>query len=379
MPSHPKRRLLTVFTVFTIVMVGGFATWQLAIRSLKSQVEQALGPQGEVREIRVGLTGIEILDIRIRAQKNSGWPSEDELRAKRIVATPDLLDLLTARLSIDSIRIEDAYISMLHTRNGQMKIIPSLLEMQTVPAGKPAPDQARKPADGKPDTQTSIGNILLTGGVIEFYDASIRSTPIKLRLEQIDASIGKLLLPDLTGHTAIKIEGILKGNRQDGKLAIDGSIELATNASGFSTKLRGIDMTVLQPYLIQSAETGVRRGTLDLDLKSSVTKGKLRAPGTLTLADLELASSSGAFMGLPRSAAIGMMKDKKGRLSVKFVLEGDINDPKFSLNEQMATRLGSSLATTLGISLESLAKGVSGVGSGSAKGIGESVQKLLRK
>ncbi len=379
MPSQPKRRLLIVVTLVTALIIGGFAAWQFAIRSLKSQVEQALGPQGEVREIRVGLTGIEILDIRIRAQKNSGWPSEDELRAKRIVVTPDLLDLLTARLSINSIRIEDAYVAMLRTRGGQVKVIPSLLATKTGAEGKPAPTPAGTPGDSKPDTQISIGKILLSGGVIEFYDASIRSTPVKLRLEQIDASIGKLLLPDLTGHTAIKIDGVLKGNRQDGKLAIDGSIELATKDSGFSTKLRGIDMTVLQPYLIQSAETGVRRGTLDLDLKSSVTKGKLRAPGTLTLADLELASSSGTFMGLPRNATVGMMKDKKGRISVKFVLEGDINDPKFSLNEQMATRLASSLASSLGVSLESLAKGVGGVGSGSAKGIGDSLQKLLRK
>lgn len=379
MPSQSKRRLLIVITLVAALIFGGFAAWQLAIRSLKSQVEQALGPQGEVREIRVGLTGIEILDIRIRAQKNSGWPSEDQLRAKRIVVTPDLLDLLTARLSINGIRIEDAYIAMLRTRSGQMKVIPSLLETKTVPAGKPAPDPSRQPSNEKAATQISIGKILLAGGVIEFYDASVRSTPVKLRLEQIDASIGKLLLPDLTGHTAIKIDGVLKGNRQDGKLAIDGSIELATKDSGFSTKLRGIDMTVLQPYLIQAAETGVRRGTLDLDLKSSVAKGKLRAPGTLTLADLELASSSGTFMGLPRNAAIGMMKDKNNRISVKFVLEGDINDPKFSLNEQMATRLASSLAGSLGVSLESLAKGVESVGSGSAKGIGESIQKLLRQ
>lgn len=379
MSSQPKRRLLIVITLFTALIVGGFAAWQFAIRSLKSQVEQALGPQGEVREIRVGLTGIEILDIRIRSQKNSGWPSEDELRAKRIVVTPDLLDLLTARLSINSIRIEDAYIAMLRTRSGQMKVIPSLLETKTGPEGKPVSTPAGTPGNSKPDTQISIGKILLTGGIIEFYDASIRSTPVKVRLEQIDASIGKLLLPDLTGHTAIKIDGVLKGNRQDGKLAIDGSIELATKDSGFSTKLRGIDMTVLQPYLIQASETGVRRGTLDLDLKSSVAKGKLRAPGTLTLADLELASSSGTFMGLPRNATVGMMKDKKGRISVKFVLEGDINDPKFSLNEQMNTRLASSLASSLGVSLESLAKGVGSVGSGSAKGIGDSVQKLLRK
>ncbi len=379
MPNHQKRRLLIVLTVISVVVIGGFVGWQFAIRSLKSQVEQALGPQGEVREIRVGLTGIELVDIRIRAQANSGWPSEDELRAKRIVVTPDFLDLLTASLSIDSIRIEDAYVAMLRTRSGQMKIIPSLLDTRSMPAGQPAVDPAGKSGDDKPGTQIGIGKILLTAGVIEFFDASVRSTPVKLRLEQIDASVGKLLLPQLTGHTAIKIDGVIKGNRQDGRLAIDGSMELATKESGFSTKLRGVDMTVLQPYLIRAAETGVRRGTLDLDLKSSIAKGKLRAPGTLTLADLELASSSGSFMGLPRNVATGMMKDKKGRISVKFVLEGDINDPKFSLNEQMAMRLGSALANSLGISLESLAKGVGSVGSGSAKGIGESVQKLLRK
>lgn len=379
MPNHQKRRLLIVLTVISVVVIGGFVGWQFAIRSLKSQVEQALGPQGEVREIRVGLTGIELLDIRIRAQANSGWPSEDELRAKRIVVTPDFLDLITASLSIDSIRIEDAYVAMLRTRSGQMKIIPSLLGTRSMPAGQPAVDPAGKSGDDKAGTQIGIGKILLTAGVIEFFDASVRSTPVKLRLEQIDASVGKLLLPQLTGHTAIKIDGVIKGNRQDGRLAIDGSMELATKESGFSTKLRGVDMTVLQPYLIRAAETGVRRGTLDLDLKSSIAKGKLRAPGTLTLADLELASSSGSFMGLPRNVATGMMKDKKGRISVKFVLEGDINDPKFSLNEQMAMRLGSALANSLGISLESLAKGVGSVGSGSAKGIGESVQKLLRK
>jgi len=379
MPSQPKRRLLIALTLVAALIIGGFAAWQFAIRSLKSQVELALGPQGEVRDIRVGLTGIEILDIRIRAQKDSGWPGEDELRAKRILVTPDFLDLLTARLSIATVKIEGAYIAMLRTRNGQMKVLPSLLGAKAEAAGKPMPDPAGKTGEGKPDTQISIGKITLTEGIIEFYDGSIRSTPVKIRLEQIDASIGKLLLPGLTGHTAIKIDGVLKGNRQDGKLAIDGSIELATKDSGLSTRLRGVDMTVLQPYLIQATETGVRRGTLDLDLKSSVAKGKLRAPGTLTLADMELASSSGTFMGLPRNAAVGLMKDKKGRISVKFVLEGDINDPKFSLNEHLTTRLGSSLASSLGVSLESLTKGVGSVGSGSAKGIGDSAKKLLRK
>ena len=378
MEKNRQRRLLLILAIIAIVIAGGFATWRFGIRTLKSQIEQALGPNGEVQEINVGLTGIDIVDIRIRAPKNGNWPSEDELRAKRIHIRPDILDLLTAKVSIASIDIEGAYVAMLRTKSGQMKIIPSLLGAPAAQTGNATKSGKTEEAE-KPGTPIRISEITLTDGTIEFYDASVRATPVKLRLENIKARIGKLQLPELTGHTSVTIDGTLKGNRQDGKLAIDGSIELATKESGLSTKLRGVDMTVLQPYLIQSAETGVRRGTLDLNLKSSVTAGKLRAPGTLTLSDLELTSGSSTFMGLPRSAAVSMMKDKKGKISLKFVLEGDINDPRFSLNENLTTRLGSSLAGTLGISVESLAKGVGSVGSNSAKAIGDSLGKLLGK
>lgn len=376
MSANTKRRLLITLGVVVAVAGGGFAAWQFGIRALKTQVEQALGPQGEVREIRVGLAGIEIADLRIRAPKNAGWPSEDELRAQRIVVTPNILDLLTASVSLSSIRVEGAYVSMLRAKDGKVKLIPSLLGAQAAPQGKASPEAGK---DGGQKTPITIGGIVLAGGTIEFFDASVRATPVKVRLEQIEAQIGKLRLPDLTGHTSIKVDGVIKGNRQDGKLAIDGSVELATKESGVTTKLRGVDMTVLQPYLIQAAETGVKRGTLDLDLKSSVAKGKLRAPGTLTLSDLELTSGSGSFMGMPRNAAVGLLKDKKGKISVKFVLEGDINDPQFSLNEHLATRLGTSLAGSLGVSIESLAKGVGSAGSSSAKAIGESVGKLFKK
>ena len=335
MPRRSLSRLIIIGIV--LFLVAGFIGFQLAIRSLKGRIEQALGPQGEVRVLR-------------------------------------------ARLSVDSIRVEGAYVSMLRTRSGQVRILPSLLGES---AGKPVEAKsAGASAEGESGAgmpQIRIGKIELADGAVEFIDASIRSKPVKFRIEQISAAIGRIQLPELNGQTLLDIKGVLKGDRQDGKLSIDGSIELASKNSGITTKLRGIDMTVLQPYLIRAAETGVRRGTLDLDLKSSVAAGKLRAPGTLTLSDLELSSAPGSFMGLPRDATIALMKGKNGKISVKFLLEGDINDPRFSLNEQFATRLGASVADSLGISLESLAKGVGSIGGSSAKSIGESVGKLFRK
>ena len=108
-------------------------------------------------------------------------------------------------------------------------------------------------------------------------------------------------------------------------------------------------------------------------------QGVLHAPGSITLSDLELTSASGTIMGLPRNAAIALMKNRKGKISVNFVLEGNINDPHFSLNENLTTRIATSLGGTLGVSVEELTKGVGTVGSSAAKGLSDTIGKLFKK
>jgi hypothetical protein len=257
---------------------------------------------------------------------------------------------------------------MLRAKDGRMRVLPSLLE-------KPATTDEKNNAP-----PVSIGKIELIDSVVEFFDATVRQPALKIRLEQINATVEKFQLPDLKGQSKIAIDGILKGVKHDGKISINGPIELASKESELTTRLRGVDLVALQPYLIKAAETGVSKGTLDLDLKSTVQKGILHAPGTLTLNGLELASTgSGSFMGMPRSAVVSTMKDKNGQISIKFTLDGNINDPHFSLNESFMTRIGSSMAGSLGVSIEGLAKGVGSAGGGIAKGVGDSVGKLFGK
>ena len=380
MATRNRRWSLIIAGSVIGLLVAGFAAFQFTIQSLKGQVEKALGPQGEVKEIRVGLTGVEVIGIRIKApaapdksSKQTPWPAEDQLRAERILITPSFMDLLTARVALQTIRIEGAYISMLRTKDGHIKVLPGLLDK----SGADAP--GKKGADNGPATPITIGKIELVNGVIEFFDASVQNPPHKLRLEQINAGIGKLKLPDLDGFSTIDLIGILKGVRQDGKITISGTMEFGSKESGISTRLRNVDLIALQPYLIKASESGVKKGTLDLDLNSSVQRGKLHAPGTLTLKDLELASTSGTIMGMPRSAAIAMMKNRDGKIAVKFVLDGDVNDPRFSLNENLTTRIGSAVAGSLGVSIEGLAKGVGEIGGGAVRGIESSIGKLIKK
>ena len=78
-------------------------------------------------------------------------------------------------------------------------------------------------------------------------------------------------------------------------------------------------------------------------------------------------------MGLPRSAAVSLMKNRKGKIVINFSLDGNVNDPHFSLNENLMTKITASFANSLGISVESLAKGVESVGGGIVEGIGKTL------
>lgn len=377
-PVSAPRRSWPLFLLGGLLLLAllGFAAFQVAVHLLQGQVLAALGPRAELRELRVGLGGVEILGLRLPAEPGAGkgaWPAPDQLRAERVLVVPSLADLLGARVVLSRIRVEGAYLSLLRTRDGRLRVLPGLTEGRNKEEGG-----GREETDGAASaTPVSVGSIELVDGAVEFFDASVRQPALKIRLEQLQARLDELRLPDLGGRSRLQLDGVLKGQRQDGRLQLEGEVELASRESDLKLRLQGVDLTALQPYLIKAAETGVRRGSLDLEVHSVVRQGRLRGPGTLTLQDLELAPGGNAFMGMPRQAVVAMMQDRRGRISVQFVLEGDINDPRFSLNENLMTRVGSSVAGVLGISLEDLAKGVGSAGGSIAKGLGESLGKLL--
>ena len=59
MSNTPRRWTLILGSLLVAILIAGFAAFQIGIRTLKGQIETALGPQGEVKEIQIGLTGVE--------------------------------------------------------------------------------------------------------------------------------------------------------------------------------------------------------------------------------------------------------------------------------------------------------------------------------
>jgi hypothetical protein len=362
-----KRALAVGGAVLVVLTAGAIAGLHFAAKALKGQVEQALGADSEVAEITVGWSAIELRGVRIRAPQ--GWPAEDALRAQRVIVTPDIAGLLSARVHVPRIVVEQAYLSVWRTRDGKLRLLPSLLEKQAQPDAQQAPSSA---------PPVTIGSIELREGVLEFFDASVRQPAHKTRLEQLHMTVDDLAVPALDSRTKITMDGMVKGVQRSGRLAVGGWAEIAKKNSDISLRLSGVDLIALQPYLVKAAETGVKRGTLDLSLHSTVNKNHLHAPGTVTLNNLELApqgSGFSTFMGIPRQAVVGALKNRNGQIAIQFALDGNLDDPKFSLNESFAQRVGASVAESLGISIEGLTRGIGGA----AEGIGGAVKKLFGK
>lgn len=352
----PLRRRLTLGATAVLVLVLlGFVGLNVAVRQLRAQIETALGPRASVGALNAGWTGVEVLDLRIKGA--AGWPADDELRARRVHVRPDLRSLFGGPWRIATVRVEDAYLSALRTRDGKTHVLPALLDDRK--SGRATATGGEPPTSGP---LVEIGRIEVDAARLDFFDASVRQPALRLRVEQLDAQVENLSLPALDKPLDLKVSGTFKGPQRDGKIALDGDYTPATRDANVHARFAGVDLLALQPYLLKVADSGVRRGSLDLELRATVQNNKLKAPGKLTLTNLELASDGplATFAGVPRKAVLAAMTDK-GRLEVKFTLEGRLDDPSFSLNENLATKIASGMAESLGVSLSGVVKGLGGV------------------
>lgn len=362
--TNSQRRAWTALAALMALAVGAALAFHFALRRLHSGIEAALGPRATLQSISLGWTGVELRGLRVRALQGppSRWPAADELRVDRVHVVPSLTSLWRNGWRIASVTVEGGSLSLLRTKEGRLRVLPSLME---------ASDDVRSAQSGgdRAATPVHIGELRLRDVAIDFYDASVGSgrsasgTPHRIRLDPLRAEVGPLALPALDERIAVTLQATLKGAQRNGTLSLQGQLKPATRDAAITLKLKGVDLTALAPYLVRDNEAAVRRGTLDLSLVAKAKGQRLNAPGQLTLTDLDLASGGGVvgtFAGVPRQAVLAAMT-RDGRIELAFTLEGRIDDPKFSVNDLFAARFAVGLAEKLGVSIGGVVEGVGSV------------------
>jgi hypothetical protein len=366
--------VLAVMLGFGIAMVAGY---HIGVRLLRNKIAAALGPGGSIAELKVNWFSLDLLNVSIAAPK--GWPAMRTLHAEQVRIVPSLRSLLTDRIHIASIVFEKPYLSVVRT-NKKWLLLPGLTETEGTNKNTEA-SRSSAPT-------VTIAKVALQDGVVEIFDTTVSRPPLKTRLEDLNAVIHDIEAPSLmSSKTRFEAAAIVKGIRRDGRARVSGWLGRAGKDSSSQITLQGVDLVSLQPYLVKMGEAQVRKGTLDLRLHSEVRADRLDGKGKLLIRDLELAPSHGfleTFMGVPRGAVINFLKNHDNAIDVDFILAGDVDNPSFSINEAIATRVAMGMAAQLGVSFRDMAAHFGTLGrrsvegaSGVARGVGSVVRGLF--
>lgn len=379
---RPRRWPFVLGFAAVVVAALLFLGMRAALRAVETELTAALGPGAEIGAMRVDATTLEIADLRIPAP--SGWPAADALLAERVQVSPSWRALLSGRIEIARVRVEKPYLSILRSRDGHLRLLPSLLENDAKPEqAQDEPDPGQKPSE----PTLAIAEIELTGGTVELFDATVAREPWKIRCAELEARVGDVVVPALDARTPLEVRGVLDGPQRDGRVSLQGWLVAATRDLELRLDLSGIDLLALEPYLVEAAKARLARGSLDLGVSAKVADRQLHAPGRLALSNLAFARggrASAKVLGVPRDLLLATLQAKGGRIELDFSLDGRIDDPKFSLQETASTRIAVALAKELGVSVSGLVEGTVGLGleglegaGRAAGGIGSKLRKLV--
>lgn len=348
------------WAVLALILLGllGWGATQWGLHQLASQLREALGPRTQLGAIEVDALGLSLRDLRVQAAP--GWPADEELRAGHVYLRPSWRSLFVGPWRLARIEVNHARIVLLRGRNGKLQWLPHLQAIAS------RVDTDDTPASSGPTSPLIIDRIRLNQVQIDLYDDSFKPALRQaqhLQLSQVQARIDDVQLPAADAPVPFTLSAAVPGQRADaaaGKLQLDGHVTPANRDADLHLLMQGVDLRLLQPWLLKAVDAGVQAGTLDLDLRATVQAQRLSAPGRLTLTGLRLSNGAGLWnqlSGVSRDAVLATL-GRDGRIVLDFKLEGRLDDPAFSLNDSLAKRFATGLAEAVGVSVGGVVQGL---------------------
>lgn len=336
MASQRIKRIILIEVVLIValaVVVGAAVGWRAALNRIKNEVANYLGGGTEIGEIEVTMKSVVLHDLRIPG--GEGWPAENQLTTDRIEIFPNVKQLLKGKIEVGTIIVDEAYISVVRTKSGRLRIVPTVLEA-------PPPDI--------PPIKMKLVQVRKSKG--EVFDYSVEGKkPAKMYLHAVYADTRELVYPDYNTKTFLTTRGVVDGKQTDGHFEIDGWLVPSTYACDLQVELDGIDLVALEPWMRASGDAKIEKGTFDLNMHAVVKKKVLTADGTAALVNVELerGSRKQKLYGVPAVALIKFMQNHNGRINLTFAVEENIDDPDFKVHAVIARALRATIQKNIGI------------------------------
>jgi uncharacterized protein involved in outer membrane biogenesis len=243
--------------------------------------------------------------------------------------------------------------------------------------------QAEKPAEVK--STYLIENLQISDGIIDYYNHKVSPSGHLTHLTAVQFSMDNIALPKSDKLSHYSFSAMTAG----GTIASKGSTVLASKDTNAVLTIKNLDVTQFRPYFQKKGDALVTRGILNLDLDLVIKSKIINAPGKMVLKNLAFESSGGLggkVLGFPRAAVVSLLKSSNDEIVVNFTIQGNIDDPQFSIRDSLTKKFITGLADKLGAPITGIGsvvidagkEGVKQVGKG-VSGIGTGLKKLFGK
>ena len=362
-----KKWLILGGVIAVLVVCGYLLLSYYAVKLVEPYLRKRIGSGLTISEVTVGATCLSAKGIRYDDPQSG----KKLLQIEEVRVYPSLRSLLTGHPRIMEFSILQPVFYVFRSRQGEfLGPLP--------PVGRRGEEQGL-PGKGKGGGAESvpivIDKVRIEGGSVDFKDEGYGEPPVGIELSDVTFQIEEIHYPPVPSASPFELKGKMKGRVKQGGIEAKGWINLETADTQADFKVHGIEVKTFEPYYRKRVSAEIESGYMDLEARIELKKRLIDAPGMMELADLRI-KEEGTVFWVPAKILASLLKNKGNRIRAKFRVKGNLDDPKFDLQETLLTRLAFSLGEALGLPVRSLGEAfVGGAGKG-ADGLSEGLRSL---
>ena len=265
--------------------------------------------------------------------------SKDTLLGWQALKTDQLkLRLAPNRLDVKEIKL-DRPIGQLIIEEDRTVNLVQVFKTEPPAAGSPADSGTSKKTGGNV-FPVSIQKLQIDNGILDFADLSL--TPqFGTKIHELGGVVAGI---SSTANSRAQVQ--LEGNVDAAGLAkIGGEINVFDPVAftDIDMTFQNVEMSGLTPYSGKFAGRKIDSGKLSLNLGYKIDNGKLLGDNQIVVDKLKLGQrvESPEAVNLPLDLAVALLEDAEGVIDIGLPVQGDLNDPKFSLGQLIGKTLAS--------------------------------------
>jgi hypothetical protein len=362
------KKWLVLGGMVAVLIVGGYLLLShYAVKFIEPYLRKGIGGGLTAGEIKIKATYLSAKKVQY-VDPQSG---QRLLQIEEVRVYPSLQSLLTGHPRIREFLILDPIFYVSRSREG-------VLTGPLPPLGKREKDQGF-PGQGKmgenQPVPTVIDKIRIERGSIDFKDGEYGDPPVGMELNDLTFKIEDIHFPPVPAASPFELKGKMKGRTKEGEIEAKGWIALQPMTMEVLLKVQGVEVKTFEPYYRKRVSAEIESGDIHLEAKISVRQRMIDAPGTLELIDLHI-KEGGTVFWVPAQILVSLLKAKDNRIKARFRVKGDMDDPRFNLQESFFTRTGIALAEALGIPIKIVGESVLGGAEKGGGGLEEGLKSI---